>query len=144
MSKFPATAGSRQRRENEVTMAKKKIKILFIDDEPDACMLFKKMLEKEGYNVFTATSAKSGLKTYKDEKPYIVFLDIVMPDKDGISLLKKMRDINPRQIIIMITGFGEIRSVRAAMKLGAYDYISKPLDIKAVINSIRDALKINA
>lgn len=125
-------------------MAKKKIKILLIDDEPDACMLFKKILEGKGFNVFTATSAENGLKAYKKEKPYIVFLDIVMPDKDGITLLKKMRDINPKQIVIMITGFGEIRSVRAAMKLGAYDYISKPLDIKAVISSIKDALKINA
>lgn len=122
----------------------KKIKILFIDDEPDTCMLFKKMMDEAGFNVFTATAAKDGLTLYKNEKPYIVFLDIVMPDKDGIKLLKEIKKIDPKQIVMMITGCGEIGSVRAAMKLGAYDYISKPFDLEAIVSSIKEALKANA
>lgn len=120
----------------------KKIKILFIDDEPDACRLFKKIVEKEGFNIITATTAKDGLALYKKELPHIIFLDIVMPGKDGINMLKEIHKINPKQIVIMITGFGEIESVRKAMRFGAYDYISKPFDMKAIINSIKDALSI--
>jgi len=119
----------------------KKIKILFIDDEQDTCMLFKKMMDEAGFNVFTATAAKEGLTLYKNEKPHLVFLDIVMPDKDGIKLLKEIKKIDPKQIVMMLTGCGEIASVRAAMKLGAYDYISKPFDLKAIISAIKDALK---
>ena len=122
----------------------KKIKILFIDDEPDTCMLFKRMLDEAGFNVFTATSAKDGLTLYKNEKPYLVFLDIIMPDKDGIQLLKEIKKIDPQQIVMMITGSEEIGSIMAAMKLGAYDYISKPFDLEAIINAIKEALKANA
>ena len=124
---------------------KSKIKILMVDDEPDACKLFKKIIEGMGYRVFTATSAGKGLACYKKESPDLVFLDIVMPGTDGISLLKKIIKLNTKQIVIMITGYGDIRSARAAMKLGAYDYVSKPLAIKVLKASIEDALvEINA
>ncbi|MEI6613556.1 MAG: response regulator [Chrysiogenales bacterium] len=120
-----------------------KIKILFVDDEMDTCMIFKRMLDAEGFNVFTAPSAKEGLALYKEEKPQIVFLDIVMPGKDGIQLLKEIKKIEPQQIVMMITGSGEIGTVRAALKLGAYDYISKPFDLQAIVSSIKEALKAN-
>lgn len=121
-------------------MAKRKIKILFIDDEPDACKLFKRIVEKEGYRVFTATDARKGLAIYKKELPKIVFLDIVMPDTDGIALLKKICKINPKQIVIILTGYGNLGRARAAMRFGAYDFVSKPLSITSIIGSIRDAL----
>jgi len=121
----------------------KKIKILFIDDDQDTCMLFKRLMDEEGFIVYTATTAKDGLVLYRNEKPDVVFLDIVMPDKNGIKLLKEIKMIDPKQIVMMITGCGEIDSVRAAMKLGAYDYISKPIDLKAIISAMKDALKAN-
>lgn len=121
-------------------MPKRKIKILFVDDEPAACMLFKKIVEKEGYKIFTAINAESGLAIYKKESPKIVFLDVVMPDTNGIMLLRKIRNINPEQIVIMVTGYGDLRSARAAMRLGAYDYISKPLNMEAIKTSIKEVL----
>lgn len=123
---------------------KKIVKILFIDDERDACGLFEKIVEKKGFKVFTATTAERGFSLYKKELPDIVFLDLVMPDTDGIVLLKKIRKINPKQIVIILTGFGDLSSAKAAMRLGAYDYVSKPFDINAIIGSIKDALSINA
>lgn len=123
---------------------KKIIKILFIDDEQDACGLFKKIVGKKGFKVFTATTAERGFSLYKKELPNLVFLDLVMPDTDGITLLKKIRKINPKQIVIILTGFGDIRSARSAMRFGAYDYVSKPFDINAIIGSIKDALSVNA
>ncbi len=121
-------------------MPKIKKKILIIDDEPDACMLFKKIVEGLGHKVFTATSAGSGFNLYKKELPHIVFLDIIMPDTDGITLLKKIMKVNPRQVVIIITGYGDLRSAKAAMKLGAYDYVSKPLEMKVLKRSIDDVL----
>lgn len=123
-------------------MAKRKIKVLFIDDEPDACKLFKRLVEGKGYRAFTATDVKKGLALYKKELPKIVFLDIVMPDADGIELLKKIRKINPRQIVIILTGYGDLGRARAAMRFGAYDFVSKPLSITVIIDSIKDALAL--
>lgn len=116
-----------------------KIKILIVDDEPDACRLFKKIAGQWGYKIFTRTNAYKALAFYKKEKPDIVFVDIVMPGIDGITLLKKIIEYNPRQIVTIITGYGDLRSAKAAMKLGAYDYVSKPLDMKLLKNSIEDA-----
>lgn len=121
-------------------MPKAKVKILFIDDEPDACGLFKKIVEKKGYHVFTATDTTCGYALYKEELPDLVFLDLVMPGSNGILLLKKIKRINPKQIVIILTGYGDLHSAKAAMRLGAFDYVSKPFDINAIISSIRDAL----
>ena len=115
-------------------------KILMIDDEPDACLLFKKIVGRWNYKIVTATDAKNGLRLYQKEKPDLVFLDIIMPGTDGLNLLKKINKLNPKQLVIIITGFGDLRSAKTAMKLGAYDYVSKPLDMKALKNSINDAL----
>lgn len=121
-------------------MPKAKTKILIIDDEPDACRLFEKIVGTWGYRISTATSANRGLACYKQECPDLVFLDLVMPGTDGITILRKIMKLNRNQIVIIITGYGDLRSAKAAMKLGAYDYVSKPLDMKAIKNSINDAL----
>lgn len=117
-----------------------KLKILFIDDEPEACRLFKKLLERLGFTVSTATNATDGYLLYKKEYPHIIFLDLKMPGIDGITLLKKMKRINPKQIVIILTGYGDLSSAKAAMRLGAFDYVSKPLKVEAILNSIRDAI----
>lgn len=120
-------------------------KILMIDDEPDACLLFKKIVGKWNYRIITATDAKTGFALYQSEKPDLVFLDIVMPGTDGLNLLKKINKLNPKQLVIIITGFGDLRSAKTALKLGAYDYVGKPLEMKALKNSIKDALaELNA
>lgn len=121
-------------------MPKTKFKILFIDDEPDACRLFKKLVERLGFTVFTAVNAAEGYLLYKKKYPHIVFLDLKMPGIDGITLLRKIKRINPKQIVIILTGYGDLSSVKAAMRLGASDYVSKPLKIEAILNSIKDAI----
>lgn len=121
-------------------MPKSRTKILIIDDEPQACMLFKKIAEGWGHTVFTATSPDEGLALYKDESPHLVFLDMVMPKTSGINLLKQIMKINPKQVVIILTGYGDLHSARKAMKLGAYDYVSKPLETKLLKNSIEEAL----
>lgn len=120
------------------------ITLLIIDDDPAACRIFKKIIEKEGYRVLTATDAGRGLRLIQEKSPEIVFLDIKMPRVDGIELLRRIRKINKDVIVIMLTGFATLDTARKAMELGAYDYVTKPFDLEAIKASIRDALEINA
>lgn len=120
------------------------ITLLIIDDDPDACCVFKMILEKEGYRVLTTTDAGRGLRLIKEKSPEIVFLDIKMPRIDGIELLRRAKKIKKDLIVIMLTGYATLDTARKAMELGAYDYVTKPFDLEAIKASIRDALEVNA
>ncbi|OGX06674.1 MAG: hypothetical protein A3G87_00120 [Omnitrophica bacterium RIFCSPLOWO2_12_FULL_50_11] len=120
------------------------ITILMIDDDLVACRLFKKIIVKEGYRVFTARDATKGLRLVKDKSPDLVFLDIKMPRVNGIELLRRMRKMKKDLIVIMLTGYATLDTAREAMALGAYDYVTKPFDLEAIKASIRDALGVTA
>lgn len=106
--------------------------ILVIDDEKDVCDIFKKALTQEGYTVLTALDGLSGLKTVKEKKPDIVLLDLKMPKMDGIEVLRHIKKIDKNIVVIIITGYGTMDTARVAMKLGAFDYITKLIDIDYV------------
>ena len=108
-------------------LLKQKGKILVIDDERDLCWLFSEILGENGYKVTSAQTAKDGLDKVRSVMPNLVFLDIKLPDKDGIWVLKEIKKVNPEIVVIMVTGHTAIESAVAAMKLGAYDYIPKPI-----------------
>ena len=105
-----------------------KEKILVVDDEQAVCDVLKKFLTKEGYKVSTVLSGEEAIKKVKKEKPHIVLLDIRMPDMDGIEALKRIRKIDKKVGIIMITAVKEDAVGRKCMELGAYGYITKPFD----------------
>jgi DNA-binding NtrC family response regulator len=104
-------------------------KILVVDDNPEICTLLEKFLTKKGFNPITATSAEEALEKVKKEKPIMVLLDIKMPGMDGLMALKRIKEINERIGVIMITGVGDEHIAEEAMKSGAYDYVIKPLDL---------------
>ncbi len=81
------------------------MKILVVDDDPSIRTLYKEELEDEGYEVVVASSGEEAIRLFQDEKPDIVTLDILMPDMDGIQVLRKMKEINPRLPIIMSTAY---------------------------------------
>jgi len=81
------------------------MKILVVDDDPSIRTLYKEELEDEGYDVVVASSGDEAIRLFQDEKPDIVTLDILMPDMDGIQVLRKMKAINPRLPIIMSTAY---------------------------------------
>ena len=117
-------------------------RILVIDDEEDICKLFQRILRDEGYEIFTATNGKSGVALFKAvERIKIVFLDIKMPKMDGIAALKRIKKVNKEIPVIMITGYGDLKTAKEAMKLGAIDYISKPFKIDSVKSIVNDILK---
>lgn len=106
---------------------------MIIDDEKNIVVSLASILEDEGYKVFFASSGESGIEKYKNINPDAIFLDIWLPGIDGLETMKKILDINPIQIIIMISGHGNISSAVSAVKEGAYDFLEKPLNLEKVM-----------
>ena len=120
-----------------------KVNILIIDDEVELCQSLSEMLkeEEEGYKVFVANSGKDGLAKIKEEMPDLVLLDIKMPEMDGIETLEKIKAINKDILVIMLTAYQTVETAVKAMKLGAYDYISKPFNYEELKIIIKRALQ---
>ncbi len=118
-----------------------KLKILVVDDEKLIRWSFRQNLEEEGYEVFTASNGEEGLELLKQELPDLVILDIRLPGKDGIEVLKEIKEINPGTLVVMMTAHGSIETAVQAMKEGAYDYISKPVQFEELNLITGKALK---
>ncbi len=112
-------------------------KSLIVDDEAMIRLALKKLFQKEGYSVLLASSGASALKILEEETPEIVVLDVRLPDASGLDLLKTIKGVNPETVVIMISGQADIKSSVEAMKIGAYDFLEKPLDFQEISNIIR-------
>ena len=91
--------------------------------------MLKKFLTKKGYEAIIALSGEEGIRKVKEEKPQAILLDIKMPKMNGIEALKKIREIDKKVGIVMITAVKEEEIGRKCLELGAYDYLTKPLDL---------------
>lgn len=116
-------------------------KLLIIDDETDLCAMFQRIFQEEGHFVLTATRAEEGIVKARHEQPDLIFLDLKMPTMDGITALRKLRRVSRVSRIIVLTGFGTLKTAREAMKLGAYDYTSKPFDLDLIRQLIEEVTK---
>jgi DNA-binding NtrC family response regulator len=106
--------------------------ILFIDDSPEDLTLFYKFLRREGFGVDITSGGSEGI-SYIDKKYYdIIFTDLEMPIVDGMGVLKYVKEHSPDSICIVMTGYGTIENAVQAIKSGAFDYLTKPLDIDAI------------
>ncbi len=114
--------------------------ILIIDDEETTCRIFSKILQEEGYTVYTALDGIEGLKIAKENPIDVIFLDIKMPKMDGIKILKMIKKSDAGIVIIILTGYGTIELAKKAMGLGAFDFITKPFDLNFVKSIIKEAL----
>jgi len=117
--------------------------ILIVDDEPGIIQSLQGILTDEGFEVVAAGGGLKALEIIKETIPDIVLLDIWMPDIDGIETLKRIRELYPGLQVIMISGHGTIETAVKATKLGAYDFIEKPLSLEKVLLSINNALDYN-
>lgn len=115
-------------------------KILVIDDEKSIRNTLKEILEYEGHEIHDAADGLEGLKKTETEKYDIILCDIKMPKMDGMELLDKLMESNIDTPIIMISGHGTIETAVEAIKKGAYDFISKPLDLNRMLITLRNAL----
>jgi len=103
------------------------MRILIVDDEIEICNIFYDFFTPKGYEVIKTTSGKEALEKVKSQKPDLVFLDIRMPEMDGIEVLKKIKETDKSIIVIMVTVLKDEATAKKAIKLGAYDYVTKPL-----------------
>jgi two-component system response regulator HydG len=115
-------------------------RILIIDDDLDMCTLLSRFLNKKGYDAEVAHSASKGIAKVTESSYDIVLCDFRLGDKDGKDVLLKIKELSPETIVIIITGYSDIKTAVDVIKLGAFDYITKPLVPDEVISVIEKAL----
>ena len=115
-------------------------KILVIDDDTNISELLRMYLEKEGYEVRTASDGAEGVTAFRMYEPDLVLLDIMLPKKDGLQVCREIREHSSKPII-MITAKGETIDKVLGLELGADDFIVKPLDMKEVFARIKAVLR---
>jgi len=114
--------------------------ILIVDDEKSIRKSLSGVLKDEGFNVSSAGNGMEAINNVGKEMPDLVLLDIWMPGIDGIEVLKRLKVISPELVVIMISGHGTIETAVKATRLGAYDFIEKPLSLDKVVLTINHAL----
>ena len=110
--------------------------ILIIDDDVDASELLKTFMEQNGHKVLQAYTAQDGTRELFGSKPDAVFLDILLPDANGLDLLKEMKIKDKDLPIVMVTGFKDAENVVRAFRLGAFDCLLKPYNYDYLKNDI--------
>ncbi|HDZ25883.1 hypothetical protein LCGC14_1044290 [marine sediment metagenome] len=118
-----------------------KDKILIIDDERGIRSSLKGILEDEGYSIKTANTGEDCLKLIEWQNFDLILLDIWLPEMDGIEVLKKIKKRGENPQIVMISGHGTVETAVKATKLGAYDFLEKPLSLEKVVLTVKNALK---
>lgn len=117
-----------------------KQKILVIDDDMEICMLLSKYLERSGFETETVFNGKKALATLSKQKFDCVLTDFRLPDHGGLDLIKDIRKIAPDSAIVVITGYSDVRMAIRAIKLGVYEYVTKPLQPDEILLVIKDAI----
>ncbi len=115
--------------------------ILLVDDDERLRTAAGKVLAAGGYRVVSAASGREALEKLKEIAVALVVSDLRLPDLDGIELLKRSRELRPEVEVVMITGHASIEKAVEAMRLGAYDFIQKPLDGAVLLKTVAKALE---
>src|SRR5512147_271945 len=115
--------------------------ILIVDDEESIRKSLKDILGDEGYEVVTAASGREALDVLAESQPSLALLDIAMPDMDGIETLRRFKEARPDMQVVMITGHGTIDTAVQTTKMGAYDFLQKPLSLERVSLAVKHGLE---
>ncbi len=115
-------------------------RILIVDDEQGVRAALTQLLEFEGYEVRGASNGTDGIAEYRRWTPQLVFLDVKMAGMDGLEALRQLRELDPKAIVVMISGHATIQTAVEATQLGAYDILEKPLDTDRILVTLRNAL----
>src|SRR5215208_4594608 len=124
-----------------MTTPKKKYRVLAIDDEPAMIEWLKILLEHEGYEVRTAMIGTRGEEIFKTWKPDVVVTDMLLPDIDGLELLRKFKQTHSDTEVIVVTGHGSVPKAVEAMKAGAHSFIEKPIEPDTLLAMLERAIE---
>ena len=128
----------RKRSIRKVLPQKRQIKnILIIDNEKDLCSLLSDLLSRREYNVALANTKTEAIASLKRETPDLVFLDLKLPDGDGMKVLSKIKKVNPQTIVNIISAYGSEERREEAKKKGAYTFIDKPFTEREILRSVK-------
>jgi len=114
------------------------MRILIIDDEPNICAALSGLLEDAGYQTITSVDASAGLAKAVEETVDIIFLDVRLPGLDGLQILERIKNIKPDQQVIMISGEADLETAVRATRLGAYNFLEKPLNPDKVLLEVKN------
>src|SRR5262245_48345112 len=120
-----------------------KAKVLIIDDEEAIRSSLKMIFEYEGYECLLAANGPAALKILEKETPDLVFLDIKMPQVDGMEVLKQIKSVDGSPPVVILSGHGTVKTAVEATKLGAFDFIEKPPESDRILLVARNALKLS-
>lgn len=113
--------------------------VLIVDDLEAIHEMLDAVIEPTGYQTSFATSGQMALHNYREKPSDIVFTDINMQGMNGVELLKELKAINPNVIVIMMTGFGNVDNAMESLKLGAFDFLTKPFKVNLLMNALNRA-----
>jgi len=115
-------------------------RLLVVDDEPEICDFLKSFFEDRDFDVQTALSGERALELVETFKPQVMLLDIKMGSVDGIAVLRKVKEKAPKTKVIMVTALETTEKIEEAMRLGADNYITKPLSLEYLENDVREKI----
>ncbi len=116
-------------------------RIVVIDDEVNAAAALETLLKEDGYDVARPHEARTGLQLVERHDPDLVLTDLRMPGMDGIELMAKIKELRPETMVILMTAYGTVKTAVKAMKLGAEDYLGKPIDVEELEVVLQKALE---
>ena len=117
------------------------MKLLVVDDEIEICDFLKSFFEERNYEVKTASSGQAALEAADQFKPNVILLDIKMPGMDGIQVLSAVKKKYPRTKVIMVTALETRDKIEECLRLGADNYITKPLSLEYLENDVREKIE---
>ena len=118
-------------------MLQEKKQVLIVDDEPNLRKILSAQLSRDGYDVLVAEDGEKGLEILRENHIDLVVTDLKMPKMDGMQLLRSALELDPTLPVVMITAHGTVDTAVEALKLGAFDYLTKPFDPDALLAAIR-------
>lgn len=120
------------------------VKVLLVDDERDFVEVLAERLETRGFAVQKAFSGDEAISLITRQDADVLVLDVLMPGRDGIEILREIKQLKPLTEVIMLTGHATVETAIEGMKLGAYDYLMKPTETEDLVTKIKKAYKLKS
>ena len=120
-------------------MTSEPTRVLLVDDEEEFTSTLAERLEIRGFKAVTANDGESGLQCIMNDTFDVAVLDLMMPGMTGLEALKQFKSIRPKMAVILLTGHGSTKEGMEGMRMGAYDYLMKPIDINELVKKIQQA-----